>query len=65
MHLVYSLLFTFVMSFISKHLYNTMNSHVDKENGIEYVTEDRFPKDEKLEEIFFASKVPKVAGNYC
>ena len=51
------------MSFILKNLYNTINSHVDNGNGIEYIIiEDGFPKDEKLKRI---SSLPKFAGNDC
>ena len=39
-YFVYSLPFTFVISFISRNLYNTINSHVDKGNRIEYISED-------------------------
>ena len=55
--------FAFVISFILKNLYNTINSHVDNGNGIEYIIiEDGFPKDEKLKRF---SSLPKLAGNDC
>ena len=41
------------MSVISKNLYNMINSHVDKGNGTEYITDDGFPK---YLDIFFASE---------
>ena len=52
------------MSFILKNLYNTINSHVDNGNGIEYIiTEDGFPRDGKLKRFSSLPKIPMLAGN--